>query len=306
MWDVHTHKDMTLPTFRIKQRNNSWDSFPSTLVMDIAVLSPVKSCHGSCCHLSADICLPSAGNNENVVPSWLFFRVIYYRRSRYGVDREKDRSTGDSCVLRQLFTISLYEWIGRVICESETEISLHVLFSLLLFMVVGVRLSPLGTPATSTIIPAPDDGCRAVSEMWIGKGNRSNRRKPASVPLRLPQMPRDLIETATVECQWLNCLSYDTSRNVSAWTRGIVIARLIFLTTRKHNYIVYKTSLRFMSYREVDRCGWNIFEVYVIPWGWSLCLKHLWGLCHRTVRLIAVSKTSLRFMSSYREVDRYV
>jgi hypothetical protein len=37
-----------------------------------------------------------------------------------------------------------------------------------------------------------DDECGAVGGMRIGRGNRSTRRKPASVPLCPPQIPHDL------------------------------------------------------------------------------------------------------------------
>jgi hypothetical protein len=54
-----------------------------------------------------------------------------------------------------------------------------------------VRLSPLGTPANIwPIVPAPDD--EEVGGMRVGRGNRSKRRKPASVSLRPPQIPHDL------------------------------------------------------------------------------------------------------------------
>jgi hypothetical protein len=52
----------------------------------------------------------------------------------------------------------------------------------------GVRLSPLGTSANILI----DDECGVVGGMRIGRGNRSTRRKPALVPLCLPQIPHDL------------------------------------------------------------------------------------------------------------------
>jgi hypothetical protein len=59
----------------------------------------------------------------------------------------------------------------------------------------GVRLSPLGTLATSWPIvqaPADDDECGAVGGMRIGRENRSIWRKPAPVPLYPPQIPHDL------------------------------------------------------------------------------------------------------------------
>jgi hypothetical protein len=37
-----------------------------------------------------------------------------------------------------------------------------------------------------------DDECGAVGGMRIGRGNRSNKRKPALLPLRPPQIPHDL------------------------------------------------------------------------------------------------------------------
>jgi hypothetical protein len=60
----------------------------------------------------------------------------------------------------------------------------------------GVRLSPVGTSATAGLFYQPrmidGDDYGAVGGMRIGKGNRSTRRKPAPVPLCLPQIPHDL------------------------------------------------------------------------------------------------------------------
>jgi hypothetical protein len=55
------------------------------------------------------------------------------------------------------------------------------------FVISGVRLSPLGTAATTALLYQPqmiDDGdCGAMVGMKIGRGNRSTRRKPAPAPL---------------------------------------------------------------------------------------------------------------------------
>jgi hypothetical protein len=63
-------------------------------------------------------------------------------------------------------------------------------------MLSGVRLSPLGTAATTGRLyqtqMIDDDDCGATGGMNIGRGNRSTRRKPAPVPLRPPQIPHDL------------------------------------------------------------------------------------------------------------------
>jgi hypothetical protein len=68
--------------------------------------------------------------------------------------------------------------------------------SCLFFIIVsGVRLSPLGTAATTGVLYQPqmiDDGdCGEIGGMKIGGGNRSTRRKPAPAPLCPPQMPHD-------------------------------------------------------------------------------------------------------------------
>jgi hypothetical protein len=60
-----------------------------------------------------------------------------------------------------------------------------------------VRLtSPFGTSATVGLLYQPrmidDADYKAVGGMRIGRGNRSTRRKPAPVPLCLPQIPHDL------------------------------------------------------------------------------------------------------------------
>jgi hypothetical protein len=51
----------------------------------------------------------------------------------------------------------------------------------------GVRLNPLGTP-----IVRMEYEYGAFGGMRIGRGDRSIRRKPASVTLCLPQIPNDL------------------------------------------------------------------------------------------------------------------
>jgi hypothetical protein len=59
----------------------------------------------------------------------------------------------------------------------------------------GVRLSPLGTAATTGLLYQPqmiDDGdYGAVGGMRIGRGNGKTRRKRAPAPLCPPQIPHD-------------------------------------------------------------------------------------------------------------------
>jgi hypothetical protein len=60
-------------------------------------------------------------------------------------------------------------------------ITLHIII-----IVSGVRLSPLGTAATTGLLYEPqmiDDGvCGEIGGMKIGRGNRRTRRKPAPAP----------------------------------------------------------------------------------------------------------------------------
>jgi hypothetical protein len=56
---------------------------------------------------------------------------------------------------------------------------------LILIILNGVRLSPLGTAATT------DDDCGTVGGMKIGRRNRSTRRKPTPAPFCPPQISHD-------------------------------------------------------------------------------------------------------------------
>jgi hypothetical protein len=72
---------------------------------------------------------------------------------------------------------------------------LHLLYRFILFFLIGkmwggVQLGPLSTAATNRpIVPGPDDYDDREFGGIIGRGNRSTRRKPALVPLCLPQTP---------------------------------------------------------------------------------------------------------------------
>jgi hypothetical protein len=71
----------------------------------------------------------------------------------------------------------------------------------MLFLLSGVRLSPLGTAATTGLLYQPqmiyDGDCGAIGGMNIGKGNRSTRRKPAPEPLCPPQILHDQTRART-------------------------------------------------------------------------------------------------------------
>jgi hypothetical protein len=85
---------------------------------------------------------------------------------------------------------------------SRPLMALWTIFLLFFFIIVsGVRLSPLGTAATTGLLYQPqmiDDGdCGEISGIKIGRGNRSTRRKPAPAPICPPQIPHDKTRART-------------------------------------------------------------------------------------------------------------
>jgi hypothetical protein len=86
-------------------------------------------------------------------------------------------------------------------CDTENVHNYVFRLKLELQASVVVRLSPLGTAATTGLLCQPqmiDDGdCGAVGGMKIGRGNRSTRRKLSPAPLCLPQIPHDETQAQT-------------------------------------------------------------------------------------------------------------
>jgi hypothetical protein len=76
-----------------------------------------------------------------------------------------------------------------------------VLIFIIIIIISGVRLSPLVTAATIGLLYQPrmidDVDFGAIGGMKIGRGNRSIRRKPASLPLCPPQVPHYLTRART-------------------------------------------------------------------------------------------------------------
>jgi hypothetical protein len=98
-------------------------------------------------------------------------------------------------------TIPVFEPVKTVHVLDRAATVFGILrYSLFSFIIIrsGVRLSPLGTAATTGLLyqlRMIDDKCGAVGGMRIGKGNRSTWRKLAPVPLCPPQIPHDQTRT---------------------------------------------------------------------------------------------------------------
>jgi hypothetical protein len=79
--------------------------------------------------------------------------------------------------------------------------TLFIYYLLFFILLSGVRLSPLGTAATTALLYQPqmmDHGdCGAICGMKIGKGNRSTRRKSSPAPLCPLQIPLDQTRART-------------------------------------------------------------------------------------------------------------
>jgi hypothetical protein len=82
-------------------------------------------------------------------------------------------------------------------------VHLHIqsLIRIIIIILSGLRLSPLGTAATAGLLYRPqmiyNDDCGAIGGIRIDKGNRSTRRKPAPVPLCPPQILHDQTRART-------------------------------------------------------------------------------------------------------------
>jgi hypothetical protein len=78
----------------------------------------------------------------------------------------------------------------KLTSSQQSGIKIRETYYFLLLLLVGVRLSPLGTAATTGLLYQPqmiDDGnCGEIGGMKSGRGNRSTRRKPAPAPLCPP------------------------------------------------------------------------------------------------------------------------
>jgi hypothetical protein len=98
----------------------------------------------------------------------------------------------------------------------------------------GVQLGPLGTAASNRpIVPTPgdyDDG--EIGGMMVGRGNRSTRRKPAPVPLCLPQIPhaaRTRTRAAAVGSQRLTAWAMARPKYKCSLTRFTIVHVVHFL-----------------------------------------------------------------------------
>jgi hypothetical protein len=81
-----------------------------------------------------------------------------------------------------------------------------------------------------------DDECGAVGGMRIGRGNRSTRRKPATVPLCPPQIPHDLTWSRTQAAAV-------GSRRLTAWAMARPGLRLTWLVRQVRMKVSVATRL---------------------------------------------------------------
>jgi hypothetical protein len=78
-----------------------------------------------------------------------------------------------------------------IICEQSLCLAYRDLLFIIVIILSGVRLSPLGTVATTGLLYRlqiiDNSDCGEFCGMKIDRGNRSSRRKPAPAPLCPPQ-----------------------------------------------------------------------------------------------------------------------
>jgi hypothetical protein len=85
--------------------------------------------------------------------------------------------------------------VTKLYLHRTTQIQKRLFIIIIIIIISGVGLSPLGTAYTSGLLYKPqmiDEGdCAAIGGMKIGRGNRSPLRKPAPAPLCPPHIPHD-------------------------------------------------------------------------------------------------------------------
>jgi hypothetical protein len=147
-------------------------------------------------------------------------------------------------------------------------------FFFFLVSLCGVRLGPLGMSVTVGLwyqLRMIDDDYGAFGGMRIGRGNRSTRRNPASVPLCPPQIPHDLT------WDWTRAAAVGSQR-LTAWAMA----------------------------RPYVSCYWWLWFVLVC----CVHFLTQYGLCqllsyHVTVQLsLHVHKLAIRGRASYRKSSR--
>jgi hypothetical protein len=109
--------------------------------------------------------------------------------------------------------VSYIEWYytlcfpGTLDVRGELLETPQDIIIIIIIIIIGVRLSPFRTAATTGLFYQPqmiDDGDRgATGGMKIGRGNRNTRKKSASKPLCPPQITHDQTRAAAVGKQRL-------------------------------------------------------------------------------------------------------
>jgi hypothetical protein len=117
-----------------------------------------------------------------------------------------------------------------------------------------------------------DDDCGAIGGMRVGRGNRSTRRKPASVPIYPPQIPHDLTRARTRAAAVGN-------RRLTAWAMarpslyvniiGYVQKRVLY--GRFKEFLKVVVTARFRGYAPSSershrvRCDCSVLNIMLLP-----------------------------------------
>jgi hypothetical protein len=139
-----------------------------------------------------------------------------------------------------------------------------------------------------------DDNCGSIGGMRIGRGNRCTRRKPASVPLCLPQIPHDLTRARTRAAAvgsrrltaWAMARPYtiysafypfypEAGSSVALLNVGVLPINLHDVTTQNTiynmNFHVFRFSTGHVLERSFVICKWMLA---VVRWSCVLTRRH--------------------------------
>jgi hypothetical protein len=175
--------------------------------------------------------------------------------SMYTVDPEyRDHTFLQICGIRPFYCIT-----RRHSLEGRNN-DVFLWTFIIIIIISGVGLSPLGTAATSGLLYKPqmidECDCGAIGGMKIGRGNRRTWRKPAPAPLCQPQIWTLVLLRSRVEC---HC----QTSHIMYWKLQLTraVKSILNVLTYIHKYINF------------TRSAWLVFYIFAFTSRQFSCLK---------------------------------
>jgi hypothetical protein len=166
--------------------------------------------------------------------------------------------------------------------------------SIIIIIVSGVRLSPLGTAATTGLLYQPqmidDVYCGEIGGIKIGRGNRSTRRKPAPAPLYPPQIPHDQTRARTRAASVGN-------QRLTAWAmaRPVYVLYILISTPDINEYLFHPQTIFTPKYVEKEVNGLHNRSCDGGKKSsinkWIVSIEYVWS-CHQGTCIFKINQLS--------------